>query len=111
MEQCGRDLNSWDKLVQKATDAKTKVSQLVAILREMDQRYPRDNWPAHTTAARTLQATASRNPRDKPSGKIQAQDKPSHSSHGISSRTENAGETPDKKSGKKKKKQRHQYQA
>lgn len=52
MEQCGRDLNSWDKLVEKATDAETKVSQLVAILREMDQRYPRDNWPAHTTAAK-----------------------------------------------------------
>lgn len=49
MEQRGLELDSWDKLVEKAIDAEAKASlQPVSIFHEMDQRCPRDDRPAHT---------------------------------------------------------------
>ena len=70
----------------------------------MDQRYPQGNHPAHTTVAKS-EPSATQNPRDEPSEKVQAQGEPPHSSRLHSSRSEN-GETSDKKAWKEKKKQR-----
>ena len=54
MEQRGREKDSWDELVEKAIDAKAKASlQPPSILREMDQRCPQDNRPAHITVAKS----------------------------------------------------------
>lgn len=44
MEQCSRELDSWDELVEKAIDAEAKASlQPAPILRKMDQRCPQGN--------------------------------------------------------------------
>ena len=47
MEQRGRELDSWEELVEKAINAEAKASlQPPSILREMDQRCQRGNRPA-----------------------------------------------------------------
>lgn len=44
MGQRGRELDSWDELVEKAIDAEAKASlQPTSIIREMDQRCPGGN--------------------------------------------------------------------
>ena len=105
MEQRGRELDSWEQLIEKTIEAKAKAGlQPSFILREIDQRCPRGNRLAHTTAAKSqASASSARDPRTKPSTKkALAPDKPPDSS-----RTEH-GETSDKKvRKKKKKKQRH----
>lgn len=54
MEQRGRELDSWDELVEKAIDAEAKASlQPPSFIREMDQRCPRGNRLAHTTVAKS----------------------------------------------------------
>ena len=69
MEQHGRELDSWDELVEKAIEVEAKASlQPPSIIREMDQRCPRGNHPAHTTVAKSpAQASLTRDPRDEPS--------------------------------------------
>ena len=53
MEQRGRELDSWDQMVEKAIDAEAKASlQPASFIREMDQRCPRGNRPTHTIAAK-----------------------------------------------------------
>ena len=53
MEQRGREHDSWEELVEKAIDAEAKASlQPPSILREMDQRCPHGNRPAHSTMAK-----------------------------------------------------------
>lgn len=59
MEQRGRELSSWDELVEKAIDAEAKASlQPSSIRREMDQRYPRGNRLVHTTVAKAQASLA-----------------------------------------------------
>ena len=102
MEQRGREKDSWEELGEKAIDAEAKASlQPSSYVRDMDQRCPRGNRPAHTTASNS-QVSATRDPRDEPSEEAPAQDlKRSHSS-----RSEN-GETSEKEfREEKKKKQR-----
>ena len=105
MEQRGRELDSWDELVEKAINAEAKVSlQPTSIIREMDQRCPRGNRPL---AVSKSQASSTRDSREEPSDKAQSQDlNSSHSSQPHSSQSENIGETSDKKARKEKKKQR-----
>ena len=69
MEQRGRELDSWEELVEKAIDAEAKASlQPQSILREMDQRCPHGNRPAHATVAKprplleTLETSLAKNP-------------------------------------------------
>ncbi len=72
MDQRGRELDSWDELVEKGIDAEAKASlQPQSILREMDQRCPRDNRPALTAVAKSQAST--RDPRDEPIEKPQVQ--------------------------------------
>ena len=121
MEQRGREKDSWEELVEKAIDAEAKASlQPPSFLREMDQRCPRGNRPAHITMAKS-QASATWDPRDDPSEKTQTQasstwdpwDEPSEKAQykpTHSSRSEN-GETSGRKARKEKKKHRRQKQA
>ena len=102
MEQRGREHDSWEELVEKAIDAEAKTSlQPPLILREMDQRCPRGNRPAHSTVAKS-QASSTRDPRDDPVEKPPppSAPKPSNSSPAGSS------ETSDKKARREKKKHR-----
>ena len=101
MEQRGWELDSWEQLIEKAIEAEAKAGlQPSFILREMDQRCPRGNRPAHTTVAKSqASASSARDPQTEPSTeKALAPDKPPHflrSEH---------GETSDKKAWKEKKK-------
>lgn len=71
MDQRGRELDSWDELVEKAIDAEAKASlQPAFILREMDQRCPQGNRLADATMAKT-QATGTWDPRDKPFASVE----------------------------------------
>lgn len=71
MEQRGRELDSWDELVEKAIDVKAKASlQPSSMLRELDHRCPRGNRPTHTTVAKS-QAPATKDLRDEPTDKAQ----------------------------------------
>ena len=102
IEQRGREHDSWEELVKKAIDAEAKASlQPPSILREMDQRCPRGNRPAHSTVAKS-QASSTRDPRDDPVEKPPppSAPKPSNSSPAGSS------ETSDKKAWREKKKHR-----
>lgn len=117
MEQRGRELDRWEELVEKAIDADAEAGlQPPSILPEMDHRCPRGNRPAHTTVAKA-QASSTRDPRNEFSERAQVtalwdpreepfektpDPKPSH----HASRSENFGETSDKKARKEKKKQR-----
>ena len=86
MEQRGRELDSWEELVEKAIDAEAKASlQPQSILRKMDQRCPHGNRPAHATVAKPQ--TSTRDPRDEPSEKP----KPSGPKQSNSSRLEKSG--------------------
>ena len=49
MEQCERELDIPDALVEKTIDSLRPPS----FLREMDQRFPRGNCLAHTTVAKS----------------------------------------------------------
>lgn len=52
MEQRGRELDSWDKLVEKAIDKEAKDNlQPLLLTRVMDHQCLRGNRPAHTTLA------------------------------------------------------------
>ena len=105
MEQRGRELDSWEELVEKAIDAEAKASlQPQSILREMDQRCPHGNRPAHATVAKPQ--TSTRDPRDEPSEKP----KTSGPKQPNSSRPENS-EIADKKARREKKRQRRLDQA
>lgn len=85
LEQRGRELNSWDKLVEIAINAKAKASlQPTSISRKLDQHCLQGNRPAHTITE-----------------KAQTQDKLSQSLHSHSLRPKN-GETSDKRAQKKK---------
>ena len=54
MEQRGRENDSWEELVEKAIDVQAKANlQPPSFLREMDQRCPQGNRPAHTTMAKS----------------------------------------------------------
>lgn len=79
MEQHGRELDSWDELVEKAIDVEAKASlQPPSMLRELDHRCPRRNRPTHTTVAKS-QALATKDPRDEPAD--EAQNKPALLAH------------------------------
>lgn len=74
MEQQGREMDSWEVIVEKAVDAKAKASLLPAfLLREVDQQVPRGNQPTHTTTAKAYtQGSFMKNPRMKePKAKTQ----------------------------------------
>lgn len=63
MEQRGREIDSWEDLVEKAIDAEAKASlQPPSSIREMDQRCPRGNRLAHTTVAKS----STRDPQEEP---------------------------------------------
>lgn len=108
MEQRGRELDSWKELVEKAIDAEAKAGrQPTSFVREIDQRCPWDNRPAHTTAAKapTQGSSSMRDPRvEEPKSKPQ-EPKSSPSSHPLRSKNVEASE---KKARKDKKKWRHQ---
>ena len=124
MEQRRKELDDWDKILEKAINAEAKANlQPPSMLREMDQRCQRGNRPVHTTGAK-FQASASRDPRDEPPNKAQAYDDPSASSERTQTPAEpmsryssrhslrsGSVETSDKKYRKEKKKQRRQEQA
>lgn len=105
MRQRGRELKSWEELVEKAIDVEANGSlQPPSMLRETDPHYPQVNRPSHTTMAQS-QTVATWDLRDKPSTfseRNHAPDpKPSYSS-----RPDPVDETPNKKNRKEKKKQR-----
>ena len=101
MEQRGRELDSWEKLVEKAIDAGAKASlQSQSILREMDQRCPRGNRPAYSTMARS-QATSTQDLR----GRDGSVEKPEPAPMSPNSLPAGSSEISNKKSWKEKKKQ------
>lgn len=56
MDQAGRELDSWEEMIEKAVDAEAKTGlQPASYIREMDHRCQRGNRPVHFTAAK-LQA-------------------------------------------------------
>lgn len=65
MEQWGRDLDSWEVLVEKAVNAKAKAGLLpTSLIRDMDQRAPRGNRLTYTTAVRVqTQSSSMKDPR------------------------------------------------
>ena len=100
MEQRGRELDSWDELVEKAIDAEAKASlQPPSFIREMDQRCRRGNRPAHTTVAKS-QASSTLDPQEEPSENAQTQDKPPNSSSHIP-RSPKMARPPTRKLGRK----------
>ena len=106
MEQCGRENDSWEDLVEKAINAEAKASlQAPSNLREMNQRCLRGNRPTHTTVPKS-QAFATRDSRSEPSEKKSTQDSkrpyPSHSKN---------GEASNKKARKEKKKKQRRRDA
>lgn len=83
MEQRGRELDSWEQLIEKAIEAEAKAGlQHSFIFQEMDQHCPRGNRPAHTTVAKSQASVSSvRDPQTEPSTeKALAPDKSPHSS-------------------------------
>ncbi len=61
MEQRGRELDSWEEMIEKAVDAEAKAGlQPTSFIREMDHRCQRGNRPAHVTAAK-VQTLGSKN--------------------------------------------------
>ena len=106
MEQCGRENDSWEDLVEKAINAEAKASlQAPSNLREMNQRCLWGNRPTHTTVAKS-QASATRDPRGEPSEKAPTQD----SKRPYPSRSKN-GEASNKKARKEKKKKQRRRDA
>ena len=106
MEQRGRELDSWDALVEETIDS----LQPPSFLKEIDQRFPRNNCLAHNTVAKS-EASPTRDSRDKTSASFEkARYKPLHSSHSYSSRFEN-GETTDKETRKEKKRKQRRRDA
>lgn len=65
MEQRGRELDSWEELVEKVAKAESKAGlQPTPFIREMDQQCPRGNCPAHATVARAqTKGLSMRDPR------------------------------------------------
>lgn len=65
MEQCGRELDSFGELVQKAVNAKAKTALWPRFAAcETDQRCPQSTRPAHFTVAKAnLQDSSMKNPR------------------------------------------------
>ena len=54
MDEQGRELDSWDELIGKATRAEAKAGlQLFSTIRDMDQHCHRGNWPVHTKSSHT----------------------------------------------------------
>lgn len=98
MEQQGRELNCWDELVEKATDAEAKAALMPsALLQDIDTRCPRGNSPAHTAMAKSpAKASSTRDPREEAFEESKTQDpKRSYSlSHSLLhlSRSKNVGE-------------------
>lgn len=53
MEQQGRELDSWEEMVEKAVDTEAKAGlQPASYIHEMDHHCPRGGHPVHTTTAR-----------------------------------------------------------
>ena len=63
MEHCGRELDSWVELLEKAISAEAKAGPWPASnLREIDDRCPIGTGPAHTAVAQSRATT--RDPRE-----------------------------------------------
>lgn len=69
MEQHDRELDSWDKLVEKAIDAEAKANlPLPSGMKKIKQHCPRSNRPVYTTVAKSSnQASSAKESQDKPS--------------------------------------------
>ena len=108
LEHRDLELESFEQLVKKVVEAEGKASlRPRTTTREMDQRCPQGNRPAHTTVAKSS-ASATWDPQDEPSEKVPTQYNPPHFSHPHSSRSENC---PDRKARKEKKKKHRREQA
>lgn len=118
MEQRGKELDSWDRLVKKAIDTETKANlQPLFFIHEMDHHCPRGKHPIHTTVAQS-EAFSIWDPCDQPvtsfeRAHTQAQDEPSlsqswhQSLHPILFENVRASQ---KKNRREKKKHHHQTQ-
>ena len=101
MEQCGREKDTWEELVEKAIEAEAKVSLLLSLfIQDIDQRYLQGNRPTTLTKSQT---SSTRDPQEKPSKKAQNPE-PSHSPRLENSETFN----PKAREEKKKKNRRKQ---